>query len=237
MSSAASTPGAVVMLVVEGQTEQTFVRELLAPYLAERQVYLQAALIGKPGHKGGNIRWERALVDIGNFLRQRPDTYVSTMLDYFRIDTDWPGLAQVRQQQAGGLRLKADTKAAIVEQAMKRMASTAFSALGGADRFIPYIEVHEFEALLFSDRAILADALRVDTNQIAAIMAPFESPEEINDNPSQAPSQQLARVVRGYQKVVMGTLVAARIGLPKLRSACPHFDQWVSRLEGLGLHG
>lgn len=58
-----------------------------------------------------------------------------------------------------------------------------------------------------------------------------------NDNPSQAPSQQLARLVRGYQKVVMGTLVTARIGLPKLRSACPHFDQWVSRLEELGAEG
>ena len=225
---------AVVMLVVEGQTEQTFVRELLAPYLAERQVYLQAALIGKPGHKGGNIRWERAQVDIGNFLRQRSDTYVSTMLDYFRIDADWPGLDQVRQQQAGGVLLNAHRKAAIVEQAMKRMASTAFTALAGERRFIPYIEMHEFEALLFSDGAILANTLQVDANKIAAITAQFENPEEINDDPSQAPSKQLERLVRGYQKVVMGTSVATRIGIPKLRSACPHFDQWVNQLENLG---
>ena len=64
-----------IYIVVEGQTERTFVRDVLAPYMAVKGIYLYPALIGKPGHKGGNIHFDRAKNDIGNFLRQRKDTY------------------------------------------------------------------------------------------------------------------------------------------------------------------
>lgn len=222
-----------VMVVVEGQTEQTFVRELLAPYLATRHIYLQAALLGKPGHKGGSVQWVRAQTDIGNFLKQRPDTYVSTMFDYFRIAPDWPGLDQVRRQQAVGRKLRAAGKAALLEEATKGHAARAFAAFAAERRFIPYFEMHEFEALLFSDGAILADALRVESEKITEITARYETPEEINDDPAGAPSKRLAALTPSYKKVVMGTMIATRIGLPKLRMACPHFDQWVNQLEGL----
>jgi hypothetical protein len=76
-----------IYIVVEGQTEQTFVRDVLAPTMAQKGIYLHPALIGEPGHKGGNIRIARAKKDIGHFLKQRNDTYVSMMFDYFRIDS------------------------------------------------------------------------------------------------------------------------------------------------------
>jgi hypothetical protein len=80
-----------VYVIVEGQTEQTFIREVLAPYLSYKSIYLHPALIGKPGHKGGDIRFERAMSDIGSLLKQRFNIYVSTMFDYFRIEPGWPG--------------------------------------------------------------------------------------------------------------------------------------------------
>jgi len=76
-----------IYIVVEGPTEQTFVRDVLAPQMAHEGIYLHPVLIGKPGHKGGDVRFIRAKNDIGNFLRQRSDTYISTMFDYFRIDS------------------------------------------------------------------------------------------------------------------------------------------------------
>jgi len=82
-----------IYIVVEGRTEQTFVRDVLAPWIAHKGIYLHSASIGKPGHKGGDVRFERSIVDIGNFLKQRSDTYISTMFDYFRIDVNWPGKA------------------------------------------------------------------------------------------------------------------------------------------------
>lgn len=80
-----------IYIIVEGQTEQTFVRDVLAPQMKHKEIYLLPSLIGKPGQKGGNIRFDRAKTDIGNFLKQRTGTYVSTMFDYFRIDSRWPG--------------------------------------------------------------------------------------------------------------------------------------------------
>jgi hypothetical protein len=42
-----------------------------------------------------------------------------------------------------------------------------------AKRFIPYIEMHEFEALLFSDATILADKINVSINQIQSILTDY----------------------------------------------------------------
>ena len=75
-----------VYVVVEGPTEQTFVRDVLAPVMSGHGVHLYPARTGKAGHKGGNIRFDRAKTDIGGFLRQQQDTHVSNRLDYFRID-------------------------------------------------------------------------------------------------------------------------------------------------------
>ena len=80
-----------VYIIVEGQTEQTFVRELLAPEMGYQGIFLHPVLIGKPGHKGGDIRFERAKEDIGRFLKQRSSTHISTMFDYFRLEPSWPG--------------------------------------------------------------------------------------------------------------------------------------------------
>ena len=225
--------GVEVNLVVEGQTEQTFVRQVLAPYMASRSVYLRAALIGRPGHKGGDIRWERASIDIGNFLKQRTETYVSTMFDYFRIDSSWPGYGQLRIQQDKGTRFTARDKALLIETETKQKAAAEFVSLDVERRFIPYIEMHEFEALLFSDTEILARELGVQAKQVAQIIAQYDNPEEINEDPSRAPSKRLEALSPGYRKVTAGISIIEKIGISNLREACSHFDQWLRRLEGL----
>ena len=75
-----------VYVIVEGQTERTFVRDVLAPEMALKKIYPLPVLTGKPGHKGGNVQFDRVKGEIGTFLKQRSDTYISTMFDYFRID-------------------------------------------------------------------------------------------------------------------------------------------------------
>lgn len=134
-----------VQLIVEGQTEQTFVRELLGPYMASKKIFLHPALVGKPGHKGGNIRFERVKQDIINFLKQRSDTYVSTMLDYFQIDSEWPGCRQIREKLQRGTRLSAEEKAEIIEKETKRVLCDSLPMLNVKDRFVPYIQMHEID--------------------------------------------------------------------------------------------
>ena len=103
------------------------------------------------------------------------------------------------------------------------------------NRFVPFVVMHEFEALLFSDceafaRGIGRPDLGVDLQRIRDH---FEHPEEINDSPHSAPSKRIEVLVPGYQKPLMGTLAALEIGLGTMRDECPHFGHWLDRLEGL----
>ncbi len=222
-----------IHVVVEGATEQTFVRDVLAPEMAIKGVYLQAAKIGKPGHKGGDIRFERALNDIGNFLKQRKDIYISTMFDYFRIDSNWPGKSKVQKRIREGTSLSAIQKAEILESATQVEIDKTFSEWDPGSRFIPYIEMHEFEALLFSDAHKLADIINIDRSRIEKILGDFNNPEEINDDPTKAPSKQLLALKLGYRKVAMGKAVSEAIGIQAIRRKCPHFNNWLVKLENL----
>ncbi len=100
------------------------------------------------------------------------------------------------------------------------------------DRFLPYLQRHEVEALVLASMEALemlvddgVDELRGDLGQTA--------PEDVNDGPETAPSKRLLRHVRAYDKVVYGSLVVAETGLATVRSRCPGFDAWVSSLEAL----
>jgi len=222
-----------VYIVVEGQTEQTFVRDILAPAASNQGLYLYAALIGRSGHKGGDIRFDRAEKDIGLFLQQRHDTYVSTMFDYFRIDVDWPGRAEVQRRIKSGATLTARQKAEVLEVAMQREIEKTFPRSNAKHRFIPYVEMHEFEALLFSDARILADKIDIDISEIHRILDQHGEPEEINDDPQQAPSKQIIALNERYRKVAMGKAIAEAIGIVTLRKKCSHFHEWLIKLEAI----
>ncbi len=222
-----------IYIIVEGQTEQTFVRDVLAPQLAHKGIYLYSALLGKPGHKGGDVRFDRAKADIGNFLKQRNHTYISTMFDYYRIDANWPGREEVRQEIKKGKTLTASQKAEILEIATLREIKNAFPDYDTGNRFIPYIEMHEFEALLFSDVDVLAEKTEIDVSQIRGILAEYNNPEEINDEPDKAPSKRLLALNPGYRKVAMGKTVTAAVGIQIIREKCPHFNNWLTKFENL----
>ncbi len=100
-------------------------------------------------------------------------------------------------------------------------------------RFIPFVMIHEFEALLFSDCQGFAEGIGQETlaSDFQAIRDDCSGPEKIDDSPQTAPSKRIAKLVPGYQKPPMGVLAALEIGLETMRSECPHFDEWLKRLE------
>lgn len=214
-----------VYIIVEGQTEQTFVREVLAPEMGHMGIFLHPVLIGKPGRKGGDVRFERAKGDIGRVMRQRSDTYISTMFDYFRLDPNWPGNVNIQGNPT------AIEKAERIEKETFVKIKELFPDHNVEDRFIPYIEMHEFEALLFSEASILAKKIGVNKSKIEDILQEFGEPEEINDGPDTAPSKRLISLKSGYRKVAMGKTISETIGIPTIRKKCPHFDSWITRLE------
>jgi hypothetical protein len=214
-----------VYVVVEGQTEQTFVRDVLGPSLHHKKVYLYPALIGTPGHKGGNVCFDRAKKDIGMFLKQQHNVYVTTMFDYFRIEAGWPGKSSISNK------ISASKKAYAIEQATCEMIGKEFAKYN-SDRFIPYVEMHEFEAILFSNSEVLAKKIGVKSSIIEDILDECVEPEEINDGPKTAPSKRLMSICN-YRKVAMGTDISRAIGIRNIREKCPHFDEWLLKLESL----
>ncbi len=105
------------------------------------------------------------------------------------------------------------------------------------DRIMPYIQMHEFESLLFSDvdafRVVKADSLAIE--KLRDIRSEFRTPEEINDNRDTAPGKRISGVLRRYSKPVDGPMIAEQAGLEKIRSACPRFGAWVCHLESLSI--
>jgi hypothetical protein len=216
---------------VEGLTEQTFVKQSLAPQLIPRSVYLTATMIGKPGRKGGIRSYETIRRDILGALRQDQQRYCTTMFDYYGLPSGWPGKV--------GAEGSPSVLAESVERAMHEDICGEMGESFAPARFIPYIQMHEFEALLFSDPATLASVVQHPflASSFQAIVNECGEPEAIDDRPDTAPSRRICRQTREYDKVLHGTIAAQRIGVAEMRDRCPHFNRWVERLEELGNAG
>jgi len=223
-----------LLVEVEGQTEETFVNEVLAPHLYSLgYTQIGARLLGNARERerrGGITAWPAARQDILRHLRGDPGGLVTTMVDFYGLPkTDeraWPG-----RQAAGPLPFA--QKAPTVEAAILADVESALESRFQRDRFIPFVLMHEFEALLFSDCTAFARGIdRVSlTADFQAIRNQFASPEEINDSPITAPSKRVKALVPDYVKPLMGTLAALEIGLDVLRRECPHFGTWLAELE------
>ena len=223
-----------VHVVVEGQAEEAFVKTVLYPHFLVKGILLNAILApNRRGatarvHRGGGHSFRPALFAIKQKLKEDPSSYCTTLVDYYAIPEDFPGL----DHQELPPPISLDERIAYLEREMDR-------AAGATGRLIPYLQLHEFEAILFSDTALIDGTLaalddyasrQVDLDRI---LREAGNPEAINDGPATAPSKRLLRLYPGYNKVVFGPLIAERIGLGKIRSECPHFNRWISRLEGL----
>ena len=209
-----------VLVFVEGQTEETFVRDLLVPYFSRLGIYLTPILAQtSPGHKGGIVSYGKVKHQLTRLCRQDQGAYVTTMMDYYGLPNDFPGL---------------DGRVADAHEQVVRLELALLQDID-APNFIPNLMLHEFEALLFSapekfaewldDQALLAP--------MAAIRGAFATPEHINNSPQTAPSKRILALVPHYKKTVDGPLIAEDIGLDAIRAQCPHFNNWIERLLAL----
>lgn len=223
-----------LLVSVEGETEERFVYQTLAPHLYARgYTSVVASPMGTAisrENRGGVKAWDDVLKDIVNKLRGDRGLIVSTMVDYYGMPRDWPGRRAVPPSGA--------TPSQIAEPIEQWMLDAVVSEMGGgfnARRFVPYVMMHEFEALLFSDCGGLAAGIRQPklAPRLQAIRDEFDTPEAIDDSPDSAPSKRIAGLFPGYRKRLMGIAAAREIGLEAIRRECPHFAGWVARLEGV----
>ena len=217
-----------VVAIVEGKTEQIFVESILAPYLAKKMIFMVATQASKPGQKGGDVRFERIKKDLGLHLKQRQDTYVTTLVDYYGTK-EWPGLNLVSPNA------RPEQIAACMNQATKTEINALFEEQQSERRFIPYMAIHEFEALLFSDSEILAAELDIDERKISRVLAQNGEPEAINNSPQTAPSKHLDEWSKNkkFPKTTLGITIATRIGVTQIREKCPIFNAWIGSFEAM----
>lgn len=215
-----------VIAIVEGKTEQIFIEKILAPYLGCKNIVIRATQVSKPGQKGGDVRFSRVKRDLEAHFKQRSDTYITTFIDYYGIK-EWPGLDSVPPQASP------EQIGSTINEATKSQVISLFFEQQAERRFIPFMAVHEFEALLFSDVGILAEQLKIDEAAIITVIDDCGSPEAINDSPQTAPSKRLDNwSVNGrFLKTTTGISVAEQIGIDRMRQKCPLFDSWISTLE------
>lgn len=212
-----------IYLLVEGPTEEAFVRELLTPHYARMGLYLTPIIVSTSrGYKGGVVSYAKIKPQIVRLCRQDAKAHVSTMFDLYALPGDFPGKAASAYPHQGA----GQQKASYLEDALAQDISEA--------NFIPNLLVHEFEALLFTQPEKFAEWTD-DKDVVNRLSAAVQShaPEDINDGPQTAPSKRVLAAMPGYQKTFHGPLIACEIGLDAMRRTCPHFHAWLQRLEAL----
>ncbi len=198
---------------VEGPTEEDFVNTSLAAHLLSRGVHATPILIGRARQRvqgGGNVTIHQLAGEIRHLLHGFDA--VTSLVDFY------------------GFRGKGALSSDELLEAVR-------AEIGRFDeRFVfPYVQMHEFEGLLFSDVGTFERVIPgAPIDDLRSIRAAFDTPEDINDDPDTAPGKRIRQLIPTYRKRLHGPGVALETGLDRIRRECPRFDAWVGRLEALG---
>jgi Domain of unknown function (DUF4276) len=212
------------LVLVEGLTEERFVKDYLVQHLASRSVLpIPKILTTKrmkngPDFKGGVHGYAQVKDDLRRLLGDSGAVAITTLLDYYALPADFPGM---------------DARPPGAPRARVEHVEHAFAADIEHPRFRPHLVLHELEAWVFSDPVAASwifDEPRV-APALQAIRDSFTSPEDIDEGITTAPSRRILGEYSGYQKTFHGPLAVAAIGLERVRARCPHFAAWLSWLE------
>jgi hypothetical protein len=215
-----------VKIYVEGQTEETFVRDVLTPHLSGIGVYPTPVLAKtkreKSGRafKGGLTSYAKVRRDILRLLDDSSAAAVTTMLDFYGLPKDFPGNSIIPTGSPY------DRVHYLQDELRKDIANP---------RFIPFLTLHEFEALLFVDPDEIESAFPDLRRRgvLAKEVKSFQTPEEIDEGKTTHPAARIKNHIAQYRKPLHGPLIVSRIGLGRIRVACPHFNGWLDQLEHL----
>ncbi len=213
-----------VIIICEGETEKEFCSTILSPYFIKKHIYIQSPLIKKT--MGGIVKWEELKKQISLHLNNEREVYVTTFIDYYGLNSNhgFPNWEEAQKLTDKNARVK------LIEDGMKEDIEDELRY-----RFIPNVQLHEFEGLLFNNVKTFQEQIPpnelVGINELKAILEEYPNPEMINDNKETSPSHRLGRIVLGYDKIVYGNYLAEAIGLENIRAKCPRFNSWLNSLE------
>lgn len=219
-----------VIVFAEGESEEQFIKRIVAPSLNHLQVYLKPQQLHTSKHaKGGAVNFERLKINARNTLRQYPDAVLTTFLDLYGLASDFPQFSESKNTSNVHDR---------IQKLESALAEAIISHVGcRTERFIPHIQPHELEGLFFSDVNALIRAepdWKKHLPSLQTVRNSYPTPEHINDSYDTKPSQRLENILKpAYKKTRHTPLIAEQVTLAKMEQECPHFKSWLERLRGL----
>lgn len=234
-----AAPAPRLLIHAEGQAEKLFVDKLLAPHLCEcGYASVSARVLGDDtlDRKGGIRRWEQVQRYIVHHLKRDSGAHATTFVDYNGLPKgdSWAGPNEKATPSSSSAR-----RVEGIEELMARSIAESLGERDATTRFVPFVTLHEFEALLFSDCHVLARAVEKQIALIPRLTARLQtvvknaggSPEDINGEISTSPARRLQNLIPQYAKVTSGARVIDNISLDTIRNECSHFSSWVEKLE------
>jgi hypothetical protein len=216
-------------ILCEGQTEDRFIKEILAPHLLPQNIYATPIIcetkrtVGKK-YKGGVSKYSKIKNELEILCKGDPTAFVTTMLDYYKLPNDTPGKGTTGD----------------IYKIASEIETSVNANLGGLRNLLVNLVIHEFECLLFSDVSAFNGEAKADDKallELARIKNDFSTPEHINDSEMTAPSKRIMKILPEYSKTLNGIPIAKRIGIEKIANECRHFKEWLENIQALGQEG
>jgi hypothetical protein len=207
-----------IVVVCEGETEETFVRRVLSRHLTQKT--LRPSCLGGLDKHG----YKKLVNEVRRWLHDKGITHVTTMIDLYRLPSDFPKKTQAPSDPC--------KRVCFLEKALAEEIQDA--------RFIPYIMLHEFEALLLTKTGleIIRERARVrkgdpSWKELQRDLARVGTPERLNDDAHSHPSARIKKIWPRFKKTTDGVGILEQVPWEELRVACPHFGSWIRKLEAL----
>ena len=218
-----------VHIIVEGQTEVKVLYSVLVPYIKSKieNVYIEITPIKHSG--GGMVKYSKLLPELKSHLSDK-EKIVTTFFDYYGIyeGHNYPKYKEAKIDQSN-----AKVGVELMENGLKEDLD---SRRINTRNFIPNIQLHEFEALLFSSDEgfeFQYDKLGI-LRELKDVSNRYPNPEDINDSPVTAPSKRIIKILEKYgeiyEKVIDGEAIAIMVGIEAMLEKCPRFRMWVEKL-------
>lgn len=213
-----------ILILVEGRSEKQFIHTLLAPFFRKMGVFLRPTVMLSranpkgPDFKGGVTHYASFRRQLRSLLRH-PSALVTTLIDFYGLPKDFPGMSN---RPAGDPMVQVQP----VPKAIQR-------DLGNPRHFLPFLMLHEFEAILFASPTALPALRQAAARQrkdFASMCRQFPTPEAINASPSGSPSRRIFNLFPDFAKQIHGEAAFTTIGLEPIRNACPHLRAWLDAL-------
>jgi len=210
-------------VLCEGLTEDRFVKEILYPDLQNLNIYATPIICetkrtaGKK-YTGGVSKYSKIRNELEILCKADPRAFVTTMFDYYKLPNDTPGKGTTGD----------------IYKIAQEIETAIYVNLGAPGNLLPFIVLHEFEGLLFSDVTAFLGEAKADSKtvmELERIRNSFPSPEHINDSEETAPSKRIMRFLPEYSKTLNGIEIAKSIGVNKIAEECPHFKEWLEKIR------